>query len=118
MLKRNVFYEHSPRVLKNVLCFHASASCVVAYLLTRQQSQCAVSLYTCASSSTDFILYRVARYDSYVQRVLRAVQFVHHMFTIGSLRNKRAFRNQLNNLFFIYQRAQRYEEQMLIHPEQ
>ena len=35
----------------------------------------------------------VARYSIYVPRVPRAVQFVHRMFTLGSQRIKKAFRN-------------------------
>ena len=41
-----------------------------------------VSCYTCSSSSTIFILHRVARYITYVAGVPNAMQFVHHMFTL------------------------------------
>ena len=48
------------------------------------QSKDVVSCYTCASSSTIFILYRVARYSTYVPRVPDGVQFVHQMFTLAA----------------------------------
>ena len=76
------------------------------------QSHGAVSKYTCASSSTTFILYGVARYSTYVPSVPRAVQFVHHMLTLGSKRTEKAFCNRLRYFVFVYQRAHSYKERM------
>ena len=89
-IKWNTFYKRCPSLRKCNMFIQAIASCVDAYWLTRQLIT--VSWYTCDSSSTYFILCRVARYIRYVPRVPRAVQFVRHKFTLGSQRTKKAFR--------------------------
>ena len=62
------------------------------------QSHDCVSWRTCASTSTDFIIYRVARCNTYEPNVPGTVQFVHHIFALGSQRTKKAFRNWLRYL--------------------
>ena len=62
--KWNIFYEHSPRVLKNVLCLHVTASCIYAYWLTRQPFTWRSFLLHCASSSTKCIIQFVTCYST------------------------------------------------------
>ena len=97
--KRNIFCEHSPWVLGNVLYLYATASCVDAYWLIRQPITWSILVvYASASSSTKFIHYCVARYSTYIPRVQRAAQFAHLMFTLSRQRTKKAFRNLLRCL--------------------
>ena len=63
------------------------------------------------------MLYRVARYSTYVPRVPGVVQFSHHLFTLGSHRTKKAFRNCMRNSVFVYLTTHSYKEWMHVPPE-
>ena len=96
--KRNFFYEHllymSLRKSTMFACSCKLRRCWVTYTsvneITRSRDCYWLRRYICPSSSTNRILYHAARYSNCIQR---AVQFVYHMFILGSQRRKRASRN-------------------------
>ena len=58
-----------------------------------------VSWYTYASCITNFIFCHFAHYSTFVLGVQRAVHFANHIFTLGSQRTNKSFRNWLRYFF-------------------